>query len=255
VFWPEIIQESFWPYAIQLAVDIHNSTPTKSGLTPMEIFSGFKSNNNTLLHFHSFGCPIFVLEPSLRQNHKIPRWKPRSRVGVYLGHSPMHASSVPLVYSTTTGLVSPQFHVIFNDKFSTVKCLHTNQLPQNWSDLFNTSSTFYVDENFTKTNFYQQSSFTQSFEQPSNIQRESSTTTVSTEEQILPYSSTSSINSTTDYSLPFQREDSSLTNTNNDQHIDSIHTIATNSISSNIHTGWNQSHRYNTRFKSNTLLP
>jgi hypothetical protein len=25
--WPEIIQESFWPYAIQLAVDIHNSTP------------------------------------------------------------------------------------------------------------------------------------------------------------------------------------------------------------------------------------
>jgi hypothetical protein len=29
IHWPEIIQESFWPYAIQLAVDIHNSTPTQ----------------------------------------------------------------------------------------------------------------------------------------------------------------------------------------------------------------------------------
>jgi hypothetical protein len=152
IHWPEIIKESFWPYAIQLAVDIHNSTPTPSGLTPMELFSGVKGHNN-LQHFHTFGCPIFVLEPSLHQNHKIPRWKPRSRVGVYLGHSSSHASSVPLVYSTTTGLVSPQFHVIFDDKFSTVKCLHTNQLPTNWSVLFTTSSTFYVDEDFTKTNF------------------------------------------------------------------------------------------------------
>jgi hypothetical protein len=33
-------------------------------------------------------------------------------MGVYLGSSPNHASSVPLVLSTTTGLVSPQFHVV-----------------------------------------------------------------------------------------------------------------------------------------------
>jgi hypothetical protein len=152
--WPEIIQESFWPFEIQLAIDIHNSTPSDSGVTPLEIFSDTKNHNNPLLHMHLFGCPIFVLEPTLCQNHKIPRWKPRLRVGVYLGHSPDHASSLPLVYSTTTGLVSPQFHVVFDDKFSTVKCLHTDQIPTNWPDLFNNSSTLCVDKDFSKTNFY-----------------------------------------------------------------------------------------------------
>jgi hypothetical protein len=66
----------------------------------------------------------------------------------------MHASSLPLFHSTTTGLVSPQFHVIFDDRFSTVKCLLTYQIPTNWSGLFNTSSIFYVDEAFTKTIFF-----------------------------------------------------------------------------------------------------
>jgi hypothetical protein len=45
---------------------------------------------------------------------------------VYLGFSPEHASSVPLVLSTTTGLVSPQFHVIYDDYFTTTNCLQTN---------------------------------------------------------------------------------------------------------------------------------
>jgi hypothetical protein len=247
IHWPEIIQESFWPYAIQLAVDIHNSTPTASGLTPMEIFSGFKSHTSTLSNFHPFGCPIFVLEPSLRQNHKIPRWKPRSRVGVYLGHSPTHASTVPLVYSTTTGLVSPQFHVVFDDKFATVKCLHTNQLPTNWPDLFNTSSTFYVDEDFTKTNFYQQDSFND-FTNPTldtslQFQREFSTSTP-IQNQELP-SSQPSLQQTLEPSLPFERE----IPTNILPDIEPVLTTSTNMPSSNTHTGWNPSHRYNTCFK------
>ena len=81
-------------------MDIHNSIPTistASGLTPMEIFSSHKnSTTNVLSNIHTFGCPIFVLEPSFHQNHKIPPWKLRSHVGVYLGHSPEHASFVPL---------------------------------------------------------------------------------------------------------------------------------------------------------------
>jgi hypothetical protein len=45
IHWPEIIQESFWPFVIQLVVDIHNSTPNYSGLFPLEIFSGIKASN------------------------------------------------------------------------------------------------------------------------------------------------------------------------------------------------------------------
>ena len=49
-----------------------------------------------------------------------PKWGECSRIGIFLCHSPHHASSVPLVLSTQTGLVSPQFHCVFDDDFDTV---------------------------------------------------------------------------------------------------------------------------------------
>jgi hypothetical protein len=70
--WPDIIQEQLWPYAVRLAVDIHNFTPGPSGLSRDEIFSGIKGRF-CLSNFHPFGCPVFVLDPSLQQGHKIPR--------------------------------------------------------------------------------------------------------------------------------------------------------------------------------------
>ena len=44
-----------------------------------------------------------------------------SQVGIFLCHSPHHAASVPLILSTQTGMVSPQFHCIYNDAFDTIK--------------------------------------------------------------------------------------------------------------------------------------
>jgi hypothetical protein len=150
--WPDIISKNLWPFVLQLAVDLHNNTPGPSGLTPTEIFTGIKSHTNRL-DFHPFGCPIFVLDPTLQQGHKLPHWKTCSRVGVYLGHSPLHASSIPLVLSTTTGLVSPQFHVVYNDHFTTTTCLAMNTLPENWKHLLATSSTNYVDDDFDPQKF------------------------------------------------------------------------------------------------------
>jgi transposase InsO family protein len=93
--WPDIITEDLWPFALKLAVDIHNSTPGSSGLSPDEIFTGQKSNKNRLADFHTFGCPVFVLEASLQDSHKLPKWKSRPRMAVYLGHSPDHATTIP----------------------------------------------------------------------------------------------------------------------------------------------------------------
>jgi hypothetical protein len=36
ILWPDIITEQLWPYAFCLAVDLHNTTPGPSGLTPEE---------------------------------------------------------------------------------------------------------------------------------------------------------------------------------------------------------------------------
>jgi len=144
--WPDAITEDLWPFALKLAVDIHNATPTISGLSPDEIFSGHKSTKNKFRDLHPFGCPVFVLEASLQDGHRIPKWKPRSRMGIYLGNSPNHASTVPLVLKPNTGLVSPQYHLVFDDAFSTTTCMSTDKIPTDWPELFKHFSINYLDE-------------------------------------------------------------------------------------------------------------
>ena len=73
-----------------------------------------------LKHFHPFGCLVYVLQASLQTRSPFTKWGKRSKIGIFLCHFPHHASSVPLVLSTQTGLVSPQFHCVFDDDFDTV---------------------------------------------------------------------------------------------------------------------------------------
>ena len=58
-------------------------------------------------------------------------------MAVNLGNSLDHAVNAPLVLNTRSGLVSPQYHVVFDDSFTTTKSLHTDELPSNWFTLFN----------------------------------------------------------------------------------------------------------------------
>ena len=58
----------------------------------------------------------------------------------YLRHSPFHAVSVAFVWNTTTGWVSPEYHVIFDKYISTVPYMEADTVPYNWGDLINHSS-------------------------------------------------------------------------------------------------------------------
>jgi hypothetical protein len=70
---------------------------------------------------HVWGCPVFVLEPKLRKSGvKIPKWTPSSRQEVNVGFSRLHSSLIALVVNTTTKTITAQFHVDFDDSFSTV---------------------------------------------------------------------------------------------------------------------------------------
>ena len=51
---------------------------------------------------------------------KLPKWAPRARRGQYLGVSPSHSSTVGLILNIATGYVSPQYHVVYDDLFSSV---------------------------------------------------------------------------------------------------------------------------------------
>ena len=95
-----------------------------------------------------WGCPIYILDPQLQDGPKLPRWEPRSRRGVFMGFSNLHSSGVPLVLNLDTGSITRQFHVVFDDLFSTVPSVEMeHEPPDNWDQLCLENTTFIpVDE-------------------------------------------------------------------------------------------------------------
>ncbi len=118
--WPKAVSTKLWPMAMKHAQHLLNHVPNQNNMCPMDIILKMVVPRHVLQHTHVWGAPVFVLDPRLQDGHKIPKFDPRSRQGLNLGWSPKHASTVPLVLNLTTGKVSPQFHVVFDDWFSTV---------------------------------------------------------------------------------------------------------------------------------------
>ena len=59
-------------------------------------------------------------DPTLQQGKKLPRWDPREQRGIFLGFSAYHLSDFPIALNGNTGNISPQYHMVFDDSFSTV---------------------------------------------------------------------------------------------------------------------------------------
>ena len=119
--WPEAMSAHLWPYAIRMACDSFNESPTlKMKRTPIEIFTKTAVMPEPK-HMRPFGCPVYVLDNALQTSGIKHKWAERARVGIYLGRSPYHARSIALVLNITTGRVSPQFHVKFDPTFQTMR--------------------------------------------------------------------------------------------------------------------------------------
>ena len=74
---------------------------------------------------------------------------------MYVGHLPAHAGSVALVLKPKTGLVSPQYHVVYDYQFSIVHHVWDLTVPPNWTQLVQNSSELVTTEQYdlTKTWF------------------------------------------------------------------------------------------------------
>ena len=133
--WPEKYDKRLWPLAMSHAVHIHNHTPRRSDkYCPIELWTQTKSTHSHLTNTHPWGCPVHVLDPRLQDGNKIPRFNPRARLGIYMGISPLHASSVGVILNPTTNWLSPQFHCIYDDFFQTVSYTEQNP-PPNWEQI------------------------------------------------------------------------------------------------------------------------
>jgi hypothetical protein len=124
---PDAIGVELWPYALRHANDCFNMSPFPNEQeTPLEKFSRSKIRPD-FKQVHPFGCPAYALDGRIQSSKKAKKWEVRARVAIYLGSSPQHARTVGLVLSLTTGLVSPQFHVKYDESFST---LRNNAMPK-----------------------------------------------------------------------------------------------------------------------------
>ena len=119
--WPELADPALWPMCVAHAVYLWNHMPDPTtGLSPADIFTKSRWKLSQFLDVHVFGCPTYVLDSRLADGRKIPKWTPRSTRCMYVGKSPTHASTVPLVLNPDTGTIIPRFHVVFDDWFQTV---------------------------------------------------------------------------------------------------------------------------------------
>jgi hypothetical protein len=141
--WPQMVDQMFWPFAIKAAAErmttLHIDT---DGHISESKFYGVNIENTPVKTFHTLFCPCFVLDSRLHNAGSIgpSKWELRSNICVYLRHSPFHARSVALVYNPSTGHVSPQYQVVFNDDFTTEPCMEAGTIPPHWSDLVHSSS-------------------------------------------------------------------------------------------------------------------
>ena len=88
-----------------------------------------------------WGCPGYVLSPTLQDGKKIPKWAPKARRGQFLGFSRQHSSTIDLMLNLQTGSISPQFHVVFDGLFTTVHSVDEDN--DTWIKLFTSEREYY----------------------------------------------------------------------------------------------------------------
>ncbi|KAL7483583.1 hypothetical protein ACHAW6_014376 [Cyclotella cf. meneghiniana] len=152
--WPDHSFTDLWPLVMNYAVWVYNKLPQHDvGLSPEELFSGIKCLCSSLPHAHIFCCPVYVLDPQLQDEKKIPKWESCARQGIFVGFSPHPSTFVPLILNPRTQHISLQFRVIFDDAFTTVPSLtNESEHDHQFEQLFATSRECYIDPtNITPT--------------------------------------------------------------------------------------------------------
>jgi hypothetical protein len=137
--WDKTLTAKLLNFAIQHVSTIFNTTKQRSWnyeVSPWEQFTGEKSklDQNDM---HPLFCPVYVLDRRMQEGTSPPKWTKCTTQKVYV---------VPMVWDPKTKLVSPQFHVMFDDNFDTVQGPDPNiKITDTMDHLFKTNKYKYDD--------------------------------------------------------------------------------------------------------------
>ena len=139
IHWPDVASVALWPLAVLHAVHVLNRIPqSETGRSPLELFTRKTWPHAKFHELHVWGCPAYVLDSTLSDGKKLPRWKPRSSRCVYVGNSLKHGEATPLVLDLSTGKITAQYHVVFDDWFHTVEATEESKINFDHDDWYRT---------------------------------------------------------------------------------------------------------------------
>ena len=122
--WEADNADIFWLWALEVdhAAWLYNYLQKKNlgWMSPVDIFTKTQ-NDHFDMRKRFWGCPALVLHPKLQGNQKLPKFIKRIHMGQLLGFSDEHSTLISIVRNLATDFVRPKFHVVFDEKFSTIQ--------------------------------------------------------------------------------------------------------------------------------------
>ena len=110
-----------------------------SGMYKYKLYSWsyFIPSKDILSNWHNWGDTTYVLEPKFQKGGShIPKWARKSHSGIFLGFKRLHSTMVGLILNLHTRSISPQFHVVFDDRFTTVASAQNEEVvPKIWTNM------------------------------------------------------------------------------------------------------------------------
>ena len=98
--WPDAHNKTLWPFAISHAMHLHNHIPRRlDKFVPVEFWSQARSTHTQLVNDHPWGVSVYALDPRLKGCFKTPKFDSRVQKGIHLGPSPLHGSSVGMIFN------------------------------------------------------------------------------------------------------------------------------------------------------------
>ena len=77
IHWPDVANAILWPMAVSQACYLFNHVPSiDTGLSPTDIFTKTRWPQKKFHDMHVWGCPVYVLDKTLQDGKKLPKWKP-----------------------------------------------------------------------------------------------------------------------------------------------------------------------------------
>jgi hypothetical protein len=154
--WDNTITAELSPFVIQQAATIYNTTKRRSrdyDISPWEKFTGKRSklDQNDM---HTLFCRVYVLQRQMQEGTSPPKWTKRTTQKFYVGHLHHYSKSVPMVWDPEKKLVSPQFHVMFDDNFDTVQAPGPNIKHADTTDCFFKTNSYKYDDPFGNEHTY-----------------------------------------------------------------------------------------------------